>query len=565
MTNETTDRHTTETDGGAVLFGSLIDRRVFLRMGGAAAATAVLAACGSSAKAAGGSATANSASATSVAGTAAGGGAAAAPSGTITATSAFTLSGGFDPMNASSAVATAVNAHVFEGLVNLDPITSKPYLALAASEPTVSADGLTWTVPLRQGATFSDGTAVTADDVAWSFTRVLNPANNALIAGFISFIDTVTAVDAQTVQFKLNTPFSLFAQRIAVVPVVPQSKTATSAAASAFNNAPIGSGPFTVQSANSTSGVVMGVNSHYKGSKPALVKSIDYRTTPDNSARLNDLLSGSSQAIEEVPYLDVSNANASPDHVDGRQGFNCLFLMFNCSAAPFNDKRVRQALFYAIDTTKVIQTALQGYATAATCYLNEGNAAYQRAATVYTYDPNKARSLLSAAGVSNLSFELVTTNTGFVADCAPVIIDSWKQAGINATLNTSPTSAVYGTIVPAPSFRVLAASGDPSVFGPDADLLLRWFYYGKTWPQERERWTDAAAQQCASLIDQAAQANGATQTALWKQIFDLVADEVPLYPLFHSKTLTGYNPSQLVNFQGAATTGMYFLDVARKG
>lgn len=561
MTDETSDTGTTDRDVHSVSFGSLVERRVFLKLGGAAAATALLAACGSSAKATGGKSPAITP--TSVA--PGGAGTAATPSGTITATSAFTLSGGFDPMNASSAVATAVNAHVFEGLVNLDPITSKPYLALASSEPTASADGLTWTVPLRLGATFSDGTPVTANDVAWSFTRVLDPTNNALIAGFVSFIDTVTAVDPQTVQFKLKTPFSLFAQRIAVVPVVPKAKTATSAAASAFNNNPIGSGPFTVQSANSTSGVVMGVNTHYKGSKPALVQTINYRTTPDNSARLNDLLSGSSQAIEEVPYLDVSSANTSPDHVDSRQGFNCLFLMFNCSAIPFNDKRVRQALFYAIDTNKVIQTALQGYATPATCYLNEGNSAYQRAATVYTYDPGKARQLLSAAGVSHLSFELVTTNTGFVADSAPVIIDSWKQVGIDATLNTSPTSAVYGNIVPSSSFRVLAASGDPSVFGPDADLLLRWFYYGKTWPQERERWTDTAAQQCSSLIDQAAQASGSKQMALWKQVFDLIADEVPLYPLFHTKVLTGYNTSQLSNFQGAATTGMYFLDVSRKG
>ena len=51
-----------------------------------------------------------------------------------------------------------------------------------------------------------------------------------------------------------------------------------------------------------------------------------------------------------------------------------------------------------------------------------------------------------------------------------------------------PSSAVYGELVPSDKFRVLLASGDPSVFGPDADLLMRWFYYGQTWPQDRMRW-----------------------------------------------------------------------------
>jgi peptide/nickel transport system substrate-binding protein len=487
----------------------------------------------------------------------------AGSSDTIEATLAFTLSSGFDPMSASSAVATAVNQHVFEALIDLDPITRAPYLALAKEQPRSSADGMTWTATIRSAATFSDGTPVTAEDVAWSFTRVLNPANNALIAGFIPFIDTVTAKDKSTVEFRLKSPFSLFAQRISVIKIVPKAKTGDAAAAKAFDTAPIGSGPFTVTSANATSGVVLGVNKHYRGSKPARVKKITLNTTPDDTARLNDLKGGQAQAIEAVPYLDVATTR-SGYQVEQKQAFNHLFLMFNCTAAPFQDKRVRQALHYAIDTKKVITSALQGYGAPATSYLDQGNANYQRAATIYDYDPNKARKLLAAAGVTNLSFTLDTTDTAFITDSAPIIIDSWKQIGVHATLSTSPSSAVYGNVVPADSFRVLAASGDPSVYGPDVDLLLRWFYYGTTWPQARERWTDAQAKKCAGLIDQAARSSGAAQQKLWKQVLDLVAEEVPLYPVFHTKSITGSDPKKLGDFRGAATTGLYFLGVSRK-
>jgi peptide/nickel transport system substrate-binding protein len=194
-----------------------------------------------------------------------------------------------------------------------------------------------------------------------------------------------------------------------------------------------------------------------------------------------------------------------------------------------------------------------------------GNSNYQKAATVYSYDPDKAKSLLSAAGVSNLSFELVTTNTAFISDSAPVLIDSWKKIGVNATLNTKPSSAVYGNIVPASSFRVLAASGDPSVFGVDADLLLRWYYYGKTWVTDRMRWSGDSTDKVTSLIDKAAQQSGSEQAATWKQVFDIIAEEVPLYPVYHTKMVTGSDPSKLTDFKGAATTGLYFLGVGRKG
>ena len=543
------------TESQDVRYGSDgFSRRNFLKytgiVGAATAITGALGACGTSSS--------------SPSSAASGGGALPGRHGTIEATLAFTLSGGFDPMSASSAVATAVNQHVFEALIDLDPITRAPYLALAKAQPTVSADGLTWTAQLRDGAKFSDGTPVSAQDVAWSFTRALDPANKALMAGFISFIDTVTATDAGTVRFKLKKPFSLFAQRISVIKIVPKAKTGDAAAAKAFNTAPIGSGPFTVTSADATSGVVMAYNPNYNGPRPARVDKITLHTTPTDTARLNDLQSNLAQAVEAVPYLDVASV-AGQFQVDEKQAFNQLFLMFNCSAAPFDDKRVRQALHYAIDPDRIVKTALQGHGTPATSYLDEGNAGYQKAATQYGYDPAKAKALLAEAGVSNLSFELVTTDTGFIKDSAPVIIDAWKQIGVTATLNTNPSSAVYGKLVPSNAFRVLAASGDPSVFGPDVDLLLRWFYYGKTWPVERARWTSPAAKQCSDLIDQAAVATGDAQRGLWKQALDLIADEVPLYPVFHTKIITASDPQKLAGFQGAATTGLYFLNVSRKG
>ena len=240
--------------------------------------------------------------------------------------------------------------------------------------------------------------------------------------------------------------------------------------------------------------------------------------------------------------------------------------MFNSSAAPFNDKRVRQALHYAINKDEVIKTALNGYGTAATSYLDEGNKDYQKAATVYDYNLEKAKSLLQEAGVSNLKFQLDTTDNSAVKDVAPLVIEQWKKIGVTATLNTVPSSAIYGDIVPKDTFRVLMATGDPSVFGVDTDLLMRWFYYGETWPGLRYRWNATDRKAMADLLDKAAQTSDeAARKALWKQALDKVADEVPLYPILHTKVVTAYDPAKLSDFSGAATTGLYFLGSSRKG
>lgn len=483
----------------------------------------------------------------------------------IEATAAFVLSSGFDPDNASSAVGTAVNQHIFEGLVDLDPITREPYLALAKAEPEASEDGLTWTVQLRDGAKFSDGTPVTAEDVAHSFNRVLqpeDPAAPALMLGFVSFIDSVTAVDETTAEFKLKTPFPLFAQRIAVIKIVPKALTADAAASEAFDTKPVGSGPYKLESSNETV-IEMVKNDEYNGPKPATVETMTWNTNVDGAARISDLESGRVQAIEAVPYLNVESLKGEFE-VDEKQAFNQAFLMFNNEAKPFDDKRVRQALHYALDTQKIIDTGLSGFGTPATSYLDEGNAAYQEAATVYDYDADKAKQLLADAGAEDLKFELVTTDATFIKDIAPLLIEQWKEIGVEATLNTAPSSAVYGDIVPSDDFRVLLASGDPSTFGPDPDLLMRWFYYGETWPAARARWTTPARDEVAKLLDDAAAtADEAERDAMWKQVLDIIADEAPLYPILHTKVVTAYNGDELSNFEGPGTTGLYFLEAER--
>ena len=525
-------------------------RRSFLKaagvLGAATAFTATLAACGSS----GETGTATSGAAGSV-----------NKDGSIEAGISYSLSTGFDPMSSSGATPLAANLHIFEGLVELHPATREPYNALAAEDPKM-VDDKTYQITIRDGAMFHDGTPVTTEDVAYSFERVLDPANKALFAQFIFFIDSVKAIDDKTVEFKLNTAFSGFGPRISVVKVVP--KAVASADQQAFDAKPIGTGPYKFVSAAKDDKIVFARNDDYNGPKPALAKDMTWFLLADASARVTAMQSGRVQAIEDVPYLDVDALKAKVE-VESVQSFGLMFLMFNLTKAPFDKKEVRQALHYAMDKDAIIKTALLGNATAAKSFFQEGSPNYQEASTVYSYDAEKAKSMLSDAGVTGLKLTLTSTDTAWVKDVIPLIKKNWDAIGVETTLEPLASAAVYAPDkVGGLNYDVVAAPGDPSVFGNDADILLSWWFRGDTWAKNRFAWSDSAEyKDVQTKLDAALAATEDDAKKLYKEVIDIVAEQAPLYPIFHRKLPTAWNPKELDGFQPLPTTGISFIGVGR--
>ena len=471
----------------------------------------------------------------------------------------YSLSTGFDPMTATGATPVAANLHIFEGLTELHPATRKPYLALAGADPE-KVDETTYRVTLRDGATFHNGDPVTVDDVVYSFERVLDPANKSLFAGFVPFIDSVTA-DGDAVKFTLKYPFAEFTPRISVVKVVPKALASDQAA---FDLAPVGSGPYKFVSAVKEDRIVFKKFAEYNGTYPARVTDMTWLLLADPAARVASVPSRA-QAIEDIPYLDVEQLKSKLD-VESVQSFGLLFMMFNCVSEKFADKRVRQALHYATNTEDIITKALLGNAAAATSYFQQGHPSYTEASTVYGYDPEKAKALLKEAGMENLSITLTSTDTGWVTRVTPLIKESWDAIGITTTLEPLQSAAVYAPEkVGGQNFDVLVAPGDPSVFGNDGDLLLSWFYRGDTWAKNRMAW--AGTPEYADVqakLNQAVQLEPAEAKKVHAAVVDIVAEEVPLYPLFHRQLPTAWDSSTLDGFAPLPTTGLSFVGVGRK-
>ncbi|WP_298209066.1 ABC transporter substrate-binding protein [Ferrimicrobium sp.] len=538
-------------------FSTPVNRRDFIRYSGmlgvAAAASAALGACGFTGSSQSASSTTSSQPLPA--------GAKPVPTGSITAGLAYNLDTNFDPMLASGAAALALNMHVFEGLVDMNMPNRQPYNTLA--ESVTQAGPTTWKAKIRSGATFHDGSPVTADDVVFSYTRILDPANNSALTEFLPFLKSVVATGTDTVQFNLNYPFSLFPSRITAVKIVPKAIVVADPAGFALH--PVGSGPFMVTSATPEVSYVLNAYDKYNGPKPAKVETLTFLPITNAAARVTALQSNRVQAIEAVPPVDVA-ALKQTDTVQSVEGFDLMFMMFNCKLKPFDDVRVRQALHYALNTQQIINNGLLGYGTPATSFMPTNSSYYQRASTVYNYDPQKAKSLLAAAGVSSLNITLLSSTVNFIAACAPIIKENWDAIGVNTTLHLGGSGGLYKNLVDTGNYQVMVAPGDPSVWGPDdPDLLMRWWYVGQ-WPQRRYYWDGTPqAAQLVSLLNQGAQAsNASTQKEIWLKAFDLLAEQVPLYPIFHANLATGWNSNLLTNFKPITTTGLDFLGVGLK-
>ena len=521
-------------------------RRSFLKlvgaMGAASAFAGTLSACGSP-----------SATTSSPAG--------GSGTGTITAAISYELgTNGFDPMTTSSALTVAANWHTMEGLTEILPSGNRDVYAALGKDLPKKVDDTTYEVTLRDGATFHNGAAVTIDDVVYSFQRVMDTANKSLYLQFISFIDSVAKKDDKTVTIKLKYPFSLVAERIAVVKIVP--KAAATADAKAFDANPIGTGPWKMTDNSATSKqIVFEKFAGYNGPRPAKASKMTWKVMPDDATRMNALTSKTVQAIDLVPDLSIETLKAS-SAVESVQGFSLLFAMFNCGSAPFNDVRNRQAFLWALDMEKVVKTAYLGNATPATSFLQNTHPSYKTAKVVYTLDQAKAKELFAATGLTKI--RLLCTDHGWVKKATPIIKESLEAAGLTVDFTEKKSADVYNTIDAKPeAFDAVIAPGDPSVFGSDADLLLRWWYANDTWTDKRMHWKGQESYtQVQTKLDEAAKLTGDAQKGKWGELFDLISEVVPLYPLFHRKATTGYDKTSLTDFKPIALTGLSFIDVA---
>ncbi|MCM3898612.1 ABC transporter substrate-binding protein [Schaalia meyeri] len=507
-----------------------------------AAAAMVLTACGG-----GGSSTGSG-------GTDASGG----PKGTVTAGVAYETTD-YGPIT-TSALGMGANWQVLEGLYRFNMADYSVSPALAAGDPVKVSD-TEYEVSLREGAKFSDGTPVTAADVVSSYERATS--EKSIYRQFFTFVDSVSAKDDSTVTITLKHPFANLKERFVNVRVVPSSMDEDSLKAK-----PIGSGPYKYETITATE-ITAVPNENYTGNEPAKVATLKWQALKDDSARLAAAIGGTVDVMEAVPASTQDQLKSVGWNVESKPGYGNPFMMFNTRKAPFDKPEVRRAFLKAIDKQKLISSALDGQAVEATSFLPEANPAYKKPATDLSYDKAAATKLLSDAGVSGLEINLVTTDHPWVLNLVPQIKSDLEALGVKVNHTQMASSDLYSNVadVDSPSYDVILAPGDPSVFGVDPGIIISWWNGDNVWTKKRDGWQESDPESFAklqSIMDEAVQLEGDAAKAKWGEAQDLLAEKTVLYPLVFRNMITGSNPKKVDGFQAISSTGLQLLGVSAK-
>lgn len=436
-------------------------------------------------------------------------------------------------------------------LYKWDAKAGKPALDLAKSV-TVSPDGKVYTFKLRDDALFHNGRKMTADDIIWSYTRLMDGAKNYPGARYIARI--VGASDVQkgqakeisglkkiddytlemTLTDKADPGYFLFSAMTAILP-------AKEAQAPDFFNKPIGLGPFKfVEHVPGSRMAFERWDKYYQTGKPYADKLV---ISPMGEAAARDVAFRNKEidvsilgSTQYVAYK--ADANLSKGILEVAEVFTRNMGM-NPSFRPFSDKRVRQAINHAIDSDLIIKRLVRDKAYRAAGWLPLSSPVFDKDAKPYAYDPEKAKKLLTEAGYPD-GFEFEWTATPNESWGIPIVeatIPMLAKVGIKVKVKPVETSALGGVVVGG-DFQAFIWS---NTSGPDSLTALKCFHSAT--PRSSCNYTTFKNAAYDKLIDDASAENDpAKQLELLKKANAMLQDEAPVWFFNYNKAVMAYQP-----------------------
>ena len=375
--------------------------------------------------------------------------------------------GFLDPHIDASGATHRVNYQLFEGLFWRDYTrpndgSPPPIIPQLATGYEVSDDRLVYTVSLREGVRFHDGTPFNADAVVFNVRRVWDESFEHYYdrAGSLKFavwrdLAGVEAVDEHTVRFTLSKPFAFFIDQLAEptgvgIPVYMSPESIRKWGNQDVEQHPVGTGPFRFVERVRGQRIVYERNPEYWNQPYPYLDRIIWRPIPEPSTRVNALVGGEVDMIAAVPPDNVEQLAAEGMIVAMGTHPHIWWLNLNHSEAPFSDVRVRQAANHAIDKQGMAEKLLRDTALPAFSMVSRTSVGFDPEWTdPYPYDPERAKALLAEAGYPDGFKTTLQTSTAGSGQILPVAMAEWIQrdlarVGIQASLETFEWNTYVG-------------------------------------------------------------------------------------------------------------------------
>ena len=449
---------------------------------------------------------------------------------------------------------------LFDGLMAYKPGTTDLVPALAESDK-ISEDGKTYTFTLRDGLRFSNGRAMTADDVKYSLDRTVNPKTASPGASFFSTIagydavakgkaaalSGVKVIDPHTVEIDLSQPDASFLQKMALNFAFVVPKEAVEKYGADFGKHPVGTGAFKMDHWTLGQQLVFVRNPDYWRKGIPHLDKITFEFGQAPIVALLRLQRGevdiAGDGIPPAKFLEVMKDPKTKNNIVEGEQLQTGYITLNTTEKPFDNVKVRQAVNMAIDKKRIIQI-INGRAIPAKEPLPPLMPGYNKDLKGYSYDPAAAKKLLADASYPNgFETQLYVYNTDPNPRIAEAIQRDLSQIGITANIKSLDQASVISAggskegvpMIWSGGMAWIADYPDPSDFYWPILSCTGADVGGWNWAKYCNKSLDGEARKADAIVAPSKQDE---RNAMWSDIYAKVMKDAPWVPVFHEKHYT---------------------------
>ncbi len=435
-----------------------------------------------------------------------------------------------DTIRMASAPAAMVSEHITQTLFTVD-LQGNIVPELVESYE-VSEDGRVWTLRLRRGITFHDGTPFNAEAVKFNLDRFLDPESKAPFRFLIARITDVEVLDEYTVRLTTDQPFAPMLAHLSHSFIGMLSPTAVQELGSGIETNPVGTGHFKMKTWTRGESILLERNPDYWEAGLPYLDEVMFRFIPEDAARVVALEAGEVHAIMRVPPADIPRLEADPDiEVLKVPSVRTIYIGFNNQKAPFTDVRVRRALNYCVDKEALVEFVLEGVGRVSDAPFSPGIFGYSPM-TPYEYDPERAKELLAEAGYPDgFKVNLYHPTGRYLMDAAiaEAVQAQLKECGVEAELITLEWATYLATLRKPPEEAV----HDMYLLGwgcvtNDADYCLYPLFHSGEWPPVGWHLSYYKNEEVDRLLDEArVTPDPERRAALYKRVIEIIWNDAP--------------------------------------
>ncbi|WP_250229405.1 ABC transporter substrate-binding protein [Anaeropeptidivorans aminofermentans] len=447
-----------------------------------------------------------------------------------------------DPATSKDTVTHMMMFQIFDALVKEDPTDYTKLVPGLAESWEFSEDNTEITFHLREGVKFHNGDTMTADDVFFSLQRSLESSYSS---GISEPIDHFEKVDDKTVKCVLKYPYGPILDVMTNMTFGIVSKRAVEEAEANkidFARNPVGTGAYKMAEWRSGDALVLEkFDDYYDGA--AKISKLTYKLVPDAASGAIALEDGTLDAYYNVAQSDYQHMmNLENIGYVECPGVGLHHITFNVTDGIFSDKRIRQAVAYALDRDAIVLGGAEGYAEVANCLSPTSVFGYLDDFEWYEQDLDKAKDLLAEAGYPN-GFDAVFSMQGsdLYMKPAEVVQDQLRKIGINITFNKMERAAYLEDVGGNRNFVASLRMINATVRDADSVVTRRFHTEmlggGNNYSGYSNPTVDELIEKARMTID------SEERIKIYREINDILKEDVPLIPIYTTKVFMFFSSS----------------------